>query len=334
MPQRTAGELTDRILAEVVRGRSRSVPPIEALRELLRRDAATRPLLRDVVLDRERPADVRATAAVALSHDPTPSAREALTQALDDEEPTVVRRAAEALGKIGDKAALARLDRVVAPTAAARRSVDFARTLISYRLGLDTHRLRQPPARSLLEVRPQRAEELRPSRIDRRQLPQIMENAEGEIPGVPLDQDTGVEFRCGDHRFVVVLTRHLRKLDNLAPLGRTGALVGALLERSPSTDRYFLSEYLLSDPGPRGSRARIFGVRPTGVIAHVGELSADAGSFEVRAVDARVSPPVAIEGSYDPAVGRLSFSRMLVERDFAPTQRAPAAPTKIDPDLD
>jgi hypothetical protein len=70
------------------------------------------------------------------------------------------------------------------------------------------------------------------------------------------------------------------------------------------------------------------------VIAHVGELSADAGSFEVRAVDARVSPPVAIEGSYDPAVGRLSFSRMLVERDFAPTQRAPAAPTKIDPDLD
>jgi hypothetical protein len=48
-----------------------------------------------------------------------------------------VRRAAEALGRIGDQQALAELEAIkVPPDRSAIRAIDFAKILISYRLSL------------------------------------------------------------------------------------------------------------------------------------------------------------------------------------------------------
>jgi hypothetical protein len=108
-------------------------------------------------------------------------------------------------------------------------------------------------------------------------------------------------------------------------------VAGVVLERSPVEERYFLWEYLLADPGARDSTGRLFGVRPNGVVAHVGEVQLDdEPSFELRALDTRYSPPVTIEGAYDLGKQRLELAQMLIHPDFERTQTQPASPTPIE----
>src|SRR5688572_10561361 len=108
MSARAAGDqpaqtLSERTLVEVVRGASEASEPTEALRELLRRRPRRAPLLAEVVADRARPTEMRAIAAVALGRQATPAARDALIAAVRDQDPLVLRRVAEALGKVGDE---------------------------------------------------------------------------------------------------------------------------------------------------------------------------------------------------------------------------------------
>src|SRR5690606_997444 len=130
---RSPQELDDRSLAEVVRGRSRAAEASEALAELVRRRRAGAPLLREVVRDAARPAELRASAAVALGRTRDAEARRALVEALRDRDPSVLRRAAESLGKIGDREDLAQLECVQAPRGPAQRSLHLPRALISSR---------------------------------------------------------------------------------------------------------------------------------------------------------------------------------------------------------
>jgi hypothetical protein len=336
MAARTPGErpaqtLAERTLVEVVRGRSEAAEPTEALRELLRRRPTRTPLLAEVVANRDRPAETRASAAVALGKQTAPAAKDALMPALRDPDPLVVRRAAEALGKVGDEQALAALEKVDPPRGPVRRSVDFAKALISYRLGLDEYRLKRPPASEELPVERRRAQRLEATPLRRQALERVLADAAQELPGIPLTEQGALRFSCGGHDFAVLLSKDLERQGDLTPLGRRGAVVGAVLERSPVEDRWFLSQYVFSDPGARGSSARLYGVRPSGVMTHVGELRTQEGpSFELRALDTRSSPPLALEGTYDPASKQLRFTRLLVHPDLARTQTQPAEPTKLE----
>lgn len=158
-----------------------------------------------------------------------------------------------------------------------------------------------------------------------------MSDAAQELPGIAVTEQGAHRFACGEHEFVVLLTKELEGQNDVAAVAERPAVVGAVLERSPVEDRYFLSEYLLSDPGGRGSTVRLFGVRPTGAIVHVGEVIPEAeATFELRALDTRYSPPVAIEGTYDPAKKQLRFTQMLVHPDFERNQTPPATPTLLE----
>jgi len=321
---RSPQELDDRSLAEVVRGRSRAAEASEALAELVRRRRAGAPLLREVVRDAARPAELRASAAVALGRTRDAEARRALVEALRDRDPSVLRRAAESLGKIGDREDLAQLERVQAPRGPAQRSLHLPRALISYRHRLGAHRVRRPPRAQELRVDAREADELAPRAPEAEVRRRILADAREELPGVVVSERAITGFRCGDHPFAVVLADDLRGADDLASLARSDAVVGALLERSPSTERYFLAEYLLTNPSDDG--VDLLGVRPSGVVVHVGELDPDTGAFSLRAVDTRVSPPVDIAGTIAPDAGALRFERMRVQRTYAPTQRRPRVP--------
>jgi hypothetical protein len=329
--ERPAQTFADRTLVAAVRGQSEAAEPTEALRELLRRRSARPPLLAEVVVDRKQPRETRAVAAVALGRQPTPTAKDALITALRDRDPLVQRRAAESLGKIGDEQALKALERLELPRGPARRSVEFAGTLISYRLGLDKHRLRRPPAKDELQVQRRRAQRVAPAPPDPQTLERILTDASRELPSIPLAEQSALRFACGGHEFAIVLTEELEEQHDLAGLGRRNAVVGVVFERSPVEDSYFTLEYLLSNPAPRGPSVYLYGVRPNGVIAHVGELDTGAGAtFSLRALNTRYSPPLALDGAYDPAAKQLRMEAMLVQADFDPSQKQPATPTKLE----
>lgn len=331
---RIAEGLPDRSLLDAVQGRTRSVAPTDALKELLSRDPERTRLLTDVVRNRARPADVRATAANALGTLARRSHQEALIEALADPDPDVVRDAAMSLGKIGDPAVLPQLEALRPRTDADKRRAEMAAALVSYRHHLDGHRLRSPAASSVLEVSsPRRANRLTPERPPAAVVRQVIADAAHELPAVELSQRSVVRFSCGPTQFAIVLAAELEEPSALEGLRKTKSLVGALLQRDPNSDSFFVKEYLLADPASGGT-ARLLGVRPAGQVVHVGEVRLDDGHFELRATDTRHSPPVAIAGMYDPRTARPDFSQLLVDAAFAATQRQPRQPTALRAALD
>lgn len=327
--ERVAEELSDRTLLNTVKGRTEAVESVEALRELLRRNPSRSRLLTDLVTDTDRPAEVRSASAVALGRERKPGHEDALLEALRDRNPDVVRRAAESLGKVGDAQALTVLERLKPTSGPARRSVEFAKSLISYRFGLDEHRLRRPPSSSELQVQPRRALAVEASTPDPAALSAILADAEHEVPGVALSERGAMAFSCGGHDYVLLLAAALHEDDGLSWLTETRAVVAGLMEKAPASDRHFLAEYVFADPAPKRT-ARLLGVRPTGIISHVGELHPEeGGTFEVHAVDTRNTRPVRIEGAYDADRGQLTVTRMLVHRHRAPSQKEPRQPTRL-----
>jgi hypothetical protein len=321
--QRSASEFTARTLVNVVRGLSSSAEPSSALRELLKRSAASRGLLNELLGDEERPAGLRATAAVALGREAHPETEEALVKALAAEDPSVARRAAEALGKIGSEEALAALKKARPADEPTRRSIDFASALISARFGLAAERLPDPPQGQEIAVDRSTADQLLPARVGPKQKAAVLAAAEKELPGIPLADQPLVGLECGQHFYALGLTAQLRQIADLGVLADADAVLGVLFERAPSDDHYFLFEYLLANPGRGGRRVEVYGVQPNGTFAHSGELQPASGAFRLRTVDPRASPPVDIHGTYDATTGALRFDEILVQRDFRVAQMEP-----------
>ena len=329
--EKLSRRVTEGELIAAIEGRSETLGGVEALKELIRRRSRKRTtILMRVVIDDGQPADLRATAAVELGKERRKGHQEALVAALGSKDPAVVRRSAEALGRIGDAAALDALASVRLRGGAVRRSVDFAKTLISYRLGLESHRLQPPSEARRMHLDRRRAVPLEISTPRARELESIIPALRRELPAIPVSPEGVLGFSCGADRFLVVFNRDVHRRKTLAPLATKSAVPAVVLKRSPSLERYYVYEYLLTHPAASGSLL-LFGVRTTGVVAHVGEvrLGPAEGEFEVGTVETRYSPPITIEGRYEHVARKLTFSVALAQRYFTETQRPAEAPAKV-----
>jgi HEAT repeats len=322
-------------LIAAVRGRSETLGSVEALKELIRRRSRKRTtILMRVVMDEGETPDLRTTAAVELGKERRKGHQEALLAALRSKDPSVVRRSAEALGRIGDESALEALASVRIRRGAVRRSVEFAKTLISYRLRLETNRLRPPSEAQRMELNRRRAVPLEVEKPRARELETILPLLRRELPTIPVSPEAILRFSCGADRFLVVFNRDVHRRKTLTPVAARSAVPAVVLKRSPSLERFYVYEYLLTHPSADGTLL-LFGVRTTGVVAHFGEVQLEPAraEFKVGTIETRYSPPVTIEGSYEHDTRSLVFSVALVERDFAETQRPAAVPAKLSPGL-
>jgi hypothetical protein len=322
--------ITRRELLAAIEGRSARVGGAEALKELARRRSRGRAeVFARVVVDEQRPTDLRTAAAVELGKEATPAGQEALVRALASPDRGVTRRAAESLGRIGDEQALEALKGVRSRAEPLRRSVAFAKSLIAYRLGLRAHRL-EPPARGdLLRVERRRSVPLEVWQETPELLKRISPTLRRELPAIPIATDGALAFSCGGNRFVVVLHRDVRRA-GVGELARRSSLPGVVLKRSPSLERYSVYEYLLAHPSRDGG-LHLFGVRTTGVVGHYGTVRLDAGgpSFELRAVRTPHSPPLLVEGTYDTRQGRLDLEVALIYPQLTQAQRSRARPGRL-----
>lgn len=259
------------------------------------------PVLRRIARSAASIASLRAAASIALGRDADRANQTALIAALKAPEDEVARRAAEALGRIGDRKALSALRAGAVPRQpAAARAHGFARSLISYRLGLNSDLLvaRIPPqplgAEEVVEAGPINAEILR----------QISTRLPEEAPAIRLAPAGGVALRCERNEFLI--------LPSEAPgdIRRTNAVVGVVLRKADSLGHFALHLYLMTHPAGDG-RLALFGVRPDGSVTHRGEvMPGDQGhDFRFEALDTPLSSPLLIEGRMDAARKAVAVTR-------------------------
>jgi hypothetical protein len=330
--ERLPESIGERELVAAVEGRSDTLGSREALEELSRRRSSRRTtVLTEVLADSKRPGDLRAAAAVELGRDNKASHRDALVGALGSRDHAVVRRAAEALGRIGDEDALAALRSLRPRSAPVQRSVRFARTLISYRLGLDSDRLQPPGADELLEVQSQEAVPVSVEPLTAPSLEEVVPDLRQQLPAIIVSTEGAHTITCGNERFLLVFNAEVHRRKTLARLGRRTTVIGVVFKRSAGLDRFYLHEYQLVDPGQDGTPL-LFGVRTTGVVTHFGQigLKTEEADFTLRTLNTPYAPPVDIEGTYYHWDRRLIVARALVQSGRQPSQRRAAAPRKLD----
>jgi hypothetical protein len=321
-------------------GLARQVPQRElavaAVRELVvRRSPRLGAVLRDILADGERDPDLRALAAVELSHDARPANREALAEVLTGAPPPVTRRAAEALGRIGDEASLTRLRRMRPTDPVLRQTVDFARSLISYRLGLGQDLLDAPPPPRLNDADRAPPMDITFAAPPEPILAEAMAAAKREFPALPLAPDGALHFECGSDRFFAAFTAAVQRRKTLTPLLEHNAVLVTVMKRAAAIGEYTAYLYVLVHP-ERAGRLRLFGVRPSGLAVLTGE--AEVGEreavFRVGSLSTPHLVPVTVEANYDHEARRLTFGAMRIDTDFGPGMKAsrrPATPAPPGP---
>jgi hypothetical protein len=322
--------------AELV-GLAKQVPDqdlaVAAVRELVVRRSSRLPaVLRDIVTDGEKDPDLRSLAAVELGHDARPANREALAEVLTGSPPGVARRAAEALGRIGDEASLARLRRLRPTDPVLRQTVGFARSLISYRLGLGQDLLDAPPPPRLDDAQRAAPMEITFAAPPETVRAEAMAAAQREFPTVPLAPDGALHFECGSDRFFAAFTAAVQRRKTLTPLVERNAVLVTVMKRAAAIGEYTAYLYVLTHP-ERAGRVRLFGVRPSGLIVLTGE--ADVGDrvaeFRVGSLATPHLVPVTVEASYDHDAHRLTFGAMRIDSDFGPGLKRSRGPTASGP---
>lgn len=290
-----------------------------AARELVRRDPRrVGPLLARLVRDEMAPPETRAVAALELGKLRQEGGEAALQAALGASEPIVVRRAAEALGRIGEAPVLEALRRVPTPhDAAAARALSFAKSLIAYRHGLSEELLSAPLAAPLRGKGPQLVVEPAPASLKAK----IEARLPSELPTLPVRVERAVRVACERQEAVVL------PANEPATLKQRSAIAAVVMKRAHSLGHLATHLYLLSHPVAR-DRIALFAMRPDGTMTHLGKAWPDDGGllFELDALDTPSSDPVRIGGRVSP-----DGAIMITEAVGATAPRSPLpAPKKTE----
>jgi len=312
-------------LVAAIQDDRQAMDPLVALKELVhRKSARVTPVLSAVVAEPRFPTDMRTAAAVELGKEVRPEHQRALIAGLRAGEPRVVRRTAEALGRIGDHEALEALQTLPLPSdPVAVRSITFARSLIAYRLGLGTQPIQPPQPADVLNLGETKAATLRPAPINDDLMKRIAPRLRTELPAIPVALQRGIRLTCAGNAFV--LLPH----EQASEMSKSSFVPAVVLKRSHSLGHFTLHLYILTHPVKEGTLA-LFGVRPDGIVTYTGEVRvADpVFHFRVEALNTPYSPPVDVEGSFTPRDQRIEFKKALVSPTLASSQRRARVPQK------
>jgi hypothetical protein len=325
----------EQLMATVLRGAA-TPERTAALKTLLRRRSAqVRPILGKIVNDAAAPSELRTTAAVAVGREATTENEESLRLALDDKDPAVVATAADGLARIGGRASLESLAIAGSKMPAAGRAAAFARTLISYRLGLGTDRLPEPPTTALLELDRERAEPVPVEEVAPEAFRAARPWLERELPTIPVSEQGSVRMRCGNEHLWVVLGDDMVRTGGQAA-AQTDRVAAVVLKESSCPGGWYVREYILAHP--RADGAAVFGVVPGGRVVHFGALKLDqaAASLQLRAVEAPGVRALELAAELQGAGGRLVIREALTGssrrlRQVLPSRPRPSAPPRARP---
>jgi hypothetical protein len=323
--------ITEAELIEAIEGRRPDLGRSQALKELgRRRSPRTTEVFTRVLTDSSVPSPLRTIAAIELGKMVKAEHQQALISTLGAEDPFVLRRVVEAIGRIGDREALQRLESLPNPSnQTVSRSLEFAKALTSYRLGLGIHQL-TPPADTLLNVDPTDVLSMRIDSLDPPTLRGVIPELRRELPAIEISENDAVQISCDTEQFWLIFNQDINQAAALPLIRQRNAVLAVLMQKAPCVGDFFIYEYLLTQPNEQGN-ALVFGIRPTGTMVHFGQLELSGeSSFQLRALNTVYSPAIDIVGQYSLETHQLTFTRAQVRTSFDPMQVRPATPQKLD----
>ena len=302
--------------------------PLIALEELRRRQApGFLGTVRRQLASAEDPT-LRASCAALLGAEKTVANRAALVAALQDASPDVVRRAAEALGRIGEADELAALRAMRTRRPVVRRSIDAAKTLLCYALGETRGLLPAPAAEDLLTLGRAQSAAIRVTTVD---IDRFGPSFSTGLPGIQAAAMACL-IDCRRWRYLLVFNRRVFARQ-AAVLASRPCVLGALLRSETATGRFVHYASVLSRPQP-GEPLQVSAMRPNGVVLYHAELSPGDWQFSVRALNSRHVLPLAFTGTLDINRQTLTASRAEVALRQAEKQPPSKRPTRVLAHLD
>jgi hypothetical protein len=321
---------------DVLKGHSDALSPSDAIQLIA--ESAFPNKHRDlqlVLADEAAPARLRYLAAVALARCDRPAALEILIGASGESHLLVLAGVLRALGQIGDEPALRAVERAL-PRAEgrARSQGEFARMLITHRLGLADRGAAPADTGELLDLSPDAGQRI----VIRRARPHVATRALvslGPRPyGIELAEDPMFELTCGRCRGTIMVNREFARPDALAALRARPALFGIATLAGRLRDDFSAAALVLTTPEANGSRIRIAIHLTNGerVFAGVAEVRDDAARWTLRAVRRLGAFPIRAEGRFSSGVVHIddaAFTRRVI-RSARPTAiTAPSAPRVV-----
>lgn len=280
----------------------------EATDELLGRESSSTAYAR-IVDDESSSLALRVRAAEALGRVGGYVGRAALARALESSHARLVRQAAGSLGRVGIATDRDVLDAVKPSGAQAQHIFGFARSMISYRLGLGTDLLSTPRRMSKIATGKSRSMEVTP--ITSPRLRSVIE-ATTASP-VPLTGVGALRVNCDGVETIVALSRNMRRPGASERSLEVNQVAGTVLRPVRSTVELTAHLYVLTHPCDEET-VEIFAVRRTGVVAlwGYGTFDSDAFHFELRSVEGLRSPTMLFVGRLGVEAPTLGFSQAFV----------------------
>lgn len=293
--------MSEEVLAEIVLSKRGKEEAHAALKEIARRGGPRRyDVFRQVLDDAGQDASAKNIAAIALGSEPAPENRELLLRHLGEKDASVFRRVVQSLGRIGDEGALEQLEKAQTPDdGPARRAHAFAKSLIAYRLRLDSHRLPTPAEKDLLAV--DGGITLKTKEVEPKRARRAMEEARKDLPAVPLAMEGAGELDCRGDELFLFFTDEFWRSEAQQTLRERGALFMVLLKYGPSLGRHFLENYFFTHPLKGREEVTLLGTRPSGELTYAGHLKVSPAGFtiSVKSVVSRYAPAIDVLAHYE-----------------------------------
>lgn len=294
-------DILDKDLIAAAKGLRPEFVRADALKTVLERNLDPRKaLLHQTLRDKAAPRELRCIAAVSLGRDL--SQETFLIKSLDqNEESTVLRRIVQSLGQIGSEKSLDALLKVrLPPGSRAEKNLKFARSLISYRHGLNRELLRPPAAADLLKFDQADAVSLDFQPVAREEIEHALPEIKQTMPGITITDKAASSFRCMNSKLWLLFNQEITGGQGAARVRGANAVLAVVMKFEHCPESWSVFEYILSQPNRHG-KIDVTGVRPSGVINHFGQVQADGQEAEIvlETVNSVNALPMAFKAMYN-----------------------------------
>jgi hypothetical protein len=285
-------------LRNAIIGRDQRVTAPIAVRSLLSRERLRPVEASRLILEAETDTDSKIAAVNALGRTQDPEAQELLFDTLRSQNIQLVRTGVWSLAKMGDRAALNRLQQVdVTQRPTLKQTLRSAQRLLAFRLGVPGFGFKAEELAQTARLAGNDIRDMEIKPINAGLMRQHQNKIMADAPGLSLRIGPATEMTClGQPLWLIPSTQALEEPGRLQ---ETPAIPMAIFSYDGCTGSPYLKAYVMSEPSDRG--VNLYITRLRGQVTHRGQgkLSGRTLSFGFSALETRYDPPSELQGLLD-----------------------------------